>query len=228
MNVEIKHGPGNSAAIIELDPRETITSEAGAMISMSGDMDIKTTTHKKNSGGILKAMKRMLAGENFFLNHFTSGQRGGQLILGTSLSGDMAVRELDNERLIVQAGSFVAAEESLDMDLGWQGFGKALFSGEAPFWLNISGSGKIIFNAFGAIYPIEVDGDVIVDTGHIVAFDETLEFDVTKAGGSWMTAILGGEGLVCKFRGKGTVWCRSHNAGSFGSTLGSKLKARRA
>ena len=228
MNVDIKYGPGNSAAILELAPGEVITTEAGAMISMSGDMDITTTTHKKGSGGIFKAMKRMLAGENFFLNHFTAGHSGGQLILGTALSGDMAVKELDNERLIVQAGSFVAAEESVEMDMGWQGFGKALFSGEGAFWLNMSGSGKVIFNSFGAIYPIEVDGDVIVDTGHIVAFDETLEFKVTKAGGSWATAIFGGEGLVCKFSGRGTVYCQSHNAGSFGATLGPKLKARKA
>ena len=228
MKVDIQFGPANSAAVLELEPGETITTEAGAMISMSGDMRISTTTHKKNSGGIFKAMKRMLAGENFFLNHFSSSQQGGQLILGTALSGDMAVKELDNERLIVQAGSFVAAEESLDMDLGWQGFGKALFSGESAFWLNISGSGKLIFNSFGAIYPVEVDGEYIVDTGHIVAFEESLEFKIAKAGGSWATAILGGEGLVCRFQGKGTVWCQSHNAGSFGSSLGPKLRSRSA
>ena len=73
--------------------------------------------------------------------------------------------------------------------------------------------------------PVEVNGEYIVDTGHIVAFNETLSFTLTKAGGSWATAIFGGEGLVCKFQGQGTVWCQSHNLGSFGGALGTYVKS---
>ncbi|MEM8932004.1 MAG: AIM24 family protein, partial [Acidobacteriota bacterium] len=81
-------------------------------------------------------------------------------------------------------------------------------------------------NTYGAILPIEVDGEYIVDTGHIVAFDETLNFTLSKAGKSWLSSILGGEGLVCKFNGRGTVWCQSHHPGSFGRALGPMLKPR--
>jgi uncharacterized protein (TIGR00266 family) len=89
-----------------------------------------------------------------------------------------------------------------------------------------SGHGTVIFNSFGAIYKLEVDGEHIVDTGHIVAFEETLGFTLTKAGKSWTSSVLGGEGLVCKFKGKGIVWVQSHNSSSFGSTLGPQLKPR--
>ena len=78
--------------------------------------------------------------------------------------------------------------------------------------------GPVILNSFGAVYPIQVNGEYIVDTDHIVAFEETLNYEVSKAGKSWLSSILGGEGLVCKFRGQGTVWCQSHNAGSFGAS----------
>ncbi|MDP7133726.1 MAG: TIGR00266 family protein, partial [Planctomycetota bacterium] len=139
--------------------------------------------------------------------------------------GDMMQYDLSGETLIVQAGSYVCCDSSIDMDMGWQGF-KSFFSGESVFWLKLSGTGPLVLNAFGAIYPVEVNGEYIVDTGHIVAFNESLEFDVTKAGGSWMSAILGGEGLVCRFKGNGTVWCQSHNSGSFGATLGPMLKPR--
>ena len=226
MDIEILHGPSNAAARVRLEPGETLTAEGGSMISMSGHMNITTSTHKRQSGGILKAMKRMLAGENFFLNHYRCHGEAGEVLLATALSGDMFVHELQGDSLTVQSGSFVAADHNVDMDFNWQGFGKALFSGEAPFWLEMSGVGKVVINAFGAIYPIQVDGEVIVDTGHIVAFTPGLKFNITKAGGSWMTAILGGEGLVCKFQGQGTVWCQSHNATSFGQTLGPKLKPR--
>jgi uncharacterized protein (AIM24 family) len=85
-----------------------------------------------------------------------------------------------------------------------------------------------VLSSFGAIYPIEVNGDYIVDTGHIVAFNETLNFSITKAGKSWIQSIFGGEGMVCKFSGRGTVWCQSHNTKSFGNLLGPKLKIRNA
>jgi uncharacterized protein (AIM24 family) len=83
-----------------------------------------------------------------------------------------------------------------------------------------------VLSSYGAIYPVEVNGEHIVDTGHIVAFDETLKFTLSKAGKSWVGSFLGGEGLVCKFQGVGVVWCQSHNAPSFGGVLGPMLKAR--
>jgi uncharacterized protein (TIGR00266 family) len=223
MEIDIQMKPGCSVAKVNLAPGEVLTSEGGAMIAMSPDMDIKTTTYKKNSGGIMKGLRRMLSGENFFINHFTAGVNGGEIFLAPTLHGDMIVKELNNEKLIVQAGSYLASDHDIDVDFNWQGL-KSMFSGEGLFWLNISGNGKVIINAYGVIYKIEVDGEYIVDTGHIVAFEPSLQFSITKAGESWMSSFLGGEGFVCKFSGKGTLWCQSHNPGSFGGSLGGRLK----
>ena len=225
MDVSYANQPGNTVARIGLQPGEICTAEAGAMIAMSEHMQITTSTHKKGKGGLLKSIKRALAGESFFLNHFEPSGQAGEIWLGTNLAGDMMTYELDNESLIVQAGSFVAAEHDIDIDLGWQGF-KSILSGESVFWLNLKGKGSVILSSFGAIYPIEVDGEHIVDTGHIVAFNETLSFSITKAGKSWIGSMLSGEGLVCKFNGKGTVWCQSHNAKSFGQSLTPILRPR--
>jgi uncharacterized protein (TIGR00266 family) len=225
MQIELLHQPGNTAARVTLAPGETITSESGAMIAMSGNMDITTSTHKKKSGGLLKAAKRMLAGESFFLNHFESSGQAGEVIFGTGLAGDMMVRELEQESLIVQSRSFLAATDDIDIGFGWQGFA-SIFSGESVFWLNLKGSGSVVLTSFGAIYPVVVDGDYIVDTGHIVAFEETLDFTITKAGKSWLHSYLGGEGLVCKFSGTGTVWCQSHSSADFGQRLAPSLKNR--
>ncbi len=225
MNIEIEYRPGSSIAAMQLAPDESFTAEGGAMVSMTAGVQMTTTTHKKSSGGILRAAKRLLGGESFFLNHYTAGPSGGEVILATTLPGDMMQYELDNERLIVQGGSYVASSPDIEIDLGWQGF-KSLLSGENMFWLNISGTGKVVFNSFGMIYPVEVNGEYIVDTGHIVAFNETLEFTLSKAGKSWISSFLGGEGLVCKFHGRGTVWCQSHNPTSFGRTVGPMLKPR--
>lgn len=226
MEIEIVMRPGNAAAKINLAPGETCTAEAGAMIAMSGDMQMQTTTHKINKGGILKALKRTISGESFFMNHFSASKQGGEVWLSTPLPGDMQTMELNGQGIVVQGGSYVASSHEIEVDFSWQGF-KSAFSGEGLFWLNLNGQGKVVVNSFGAIYPIKVNGDYIVDTGHIVAFDETLDFTITKAGKSWVSSFLGGEGLVCKFKGTGTVWCQSHNASGFGKTLGPMLKPRK-
>jgi len=226
MEIDLQFRPGYSAARLDLAPHEVITAEAGAMIAMSGGIALETSSHQKTGrGGVLRAMKRLLAGENFFLNHYTAPANGGELWLATTLPGDMETFELEGRQLLVQAGSFVACERGVTVEVGWQGM-KNLFSGEGLFWLKLNGTGKVVLSSFGAIYPMTVNGEFIVDTGHIVAFEEGLSFSVTKAGGSWLTAILGGEGLVCRFSGNGTVWCQSHNPGGFGQALGPKLRAR--
>ena len=225
MDIKIVKGPGNAAAQLMLGPRETCTAEGGAMIAMSGNLSITTTTHKINRGGVLKAAKWLLAGESFFLNHYRAQEESGDIWLAATLWGDMMAFELDHERLIVQGGSFVACEEGVNLDMSWQGF-KILLSGEHLFWLNLSGTGQVVLSSYGTIYPIEVNGQQIVDTGHIVAFQETLNFTITKAGKSWLSSFMGGEGFVCNFQGKGTVWCQSHNPRGFGKILGPKLKPR--
>ncbi|POY37001.1 TIGR00266 family protein [Solitalea longa] len=226
LNVTLKMRPGSTAAEISLAPGQEFTAEAGAMIAMSPSVHMTTTTHKKSSGGIIKGLKRMLGGESFFLNHYTAGNQGGTVWLGATHAGDMLVKELNGEGIIVQGGSYVASTPDIDIDMSWQGF-KSLISKEGLFWLGIRGKGTVVVNSFGAIYPIQVNGEYIVDTGHIVAFEESLNFSLTKAGKSWISSILGGEGLVCKFKGQGTVWIQSHNTTSFGNILGVKLKPRK-
>ncbi|MBY0424817.1 MAG: TIGR00266 family protein [Cytophagales bacterium] len=225
MEVTIEKGPGAAAAKVVLQPGEVLTAESGAMIAMSDNLDVQTTTHKKNSGGIMKAIKRAISGESIFMNHFTAGKDGGTVWLGTTLPGDMFVYQLNGDKLIVQAGSYVGSDNEVNVAFNWQGF-KSLFSGESAFWLSVSGKGTVILNSFGAIYPIEVDGEYVVDTGHIVAFQETLNFSISTVSSSWLNSYFGGEGLVCRFKGKGTVWCQSHNDNAFGSALTPSLRPR--
>jgi uncharacterized protein (TIGR00266 family) len=225
MFIEVLYAPSNTAVKVTLNQGEELTAESGSLIAMSPNLDVQTTTHKKGKGSLLKSVKRLFAGESFFLNHFTAKQEG-EVYLSSVLPGDMTVIDLAGENIVVQSSSFLACDHNIDMNVGWQGF-KSIFSGESLFWLNLKGRGKLVINAFGAIYPVEIDGEYIVDTGHIVAFDETLNFKISKAGSSWLHSFLGGEGLVCRFQGKGRIWCQSHNPKAFGSKLRPMLKVKR-
>ena len=225
MQVDIQYRPSNTVAKIGFEKGETCTTEAGAMIAMSPNLQIETSTHKKGKGGILKAVKRMFAGESFFMNHYTA-HGNAELWLAPTLSGDINTVELNKNKIIVQAGSYLASEQGINVDVGWQGF-KSAFSGEGLFWLSISGQGKVVLSSYGCIYPVQVTDTYVVDTGHIVAFEETLDFSISKAGSSWVQSFLGGEGLVCLFKGKGIVWCQSHNPSSFGHSLTSSLRPKK-
>ena len=200
MKYELLHQPDSAIAHIQMEPNEEIVAEAGAMIAMSGFIQANTTLRQGKSGGILGGLKRMAAGESLFLSIFRSGGSAGEIYLAPRLVGDILAYQLDgSQELVVQSTGYMASSGGVDIDLGFQGF-KSFFSGEAIFWLQISGTGVVFLSSFGGIYTIDVDGEYVVDTGHIVAFERSLDFSITKAGAGWIGAFLGGEGLVCRFR----------------------------
>ena len=225
MNVEILHQPDSAIARVTLESGEELVAEAGCMIAMSGYINASTTLRQGKGGGILGGLKRLVAGESLFLSVFRSPKAGGEVFLAPKFMGDILLYQVTAIGLVVQSTSYLASENNVDIELGFQGL-KSIFSGESVFWLNVTGNGGVILSSFGAIYEIDVDGEYIVDTGHIVAFEKSLNFEITKAGSSWLGAFLGGEGLVCRFKGQGKIYCQSHNAGAFGSAVGSKLPPR--
>ncbi|MDJ0534020.1 MAG: TIGR00266 family protein [Xenococcaceae cyanobacterium MO_207.B15] len=225
MKVKLLHQPDSAIACVTLDAGEEIIAEAGAMIAMNDSIQVNTTLRQGRGGGIIGGLKRMVAGESLFLSVFRSFKDGDEVWLAPKLIGDLLVYEMQGQDLIVQATSYLACSSQIDIDLGFQGL-KSVFSGESIFWLTISGYGTALLTSFGGIYEIDVDGEYIVDTGHIVAFEGSLDFSITKAGSSWIGAFLGGEGLVARFRGRGKLFCQTHNPGAFGSLIGSMLPPR--
>jgi uncharacterized protein (TIGR00266 family) len=222
MEIKILQQPDSTIARVTMQAGEELVAEAGCMIAMSSQMNTSTTLRKGKGGGILGGLKRMLGGESIFLSLFRSPINGTEIYLAPKLMGDILVYKVNGNELIVQGGSYLASESNVDIDLGFQGF-KSFFSGESIFWLTISGYGEVLLTSFGAIYEVDVDGEYIVDTGNIVAFEKSLTFEITKATSSWIGSFFGGEGLACRFKGKGKVFCQTHNPSAFGQLVGSQL-----
>ncbi len=225
MDIELLHQPESAIARVSLDAGEELVAQAGAMIAMSGSINSSTTLRKGKGGGVMGGLKRMVAGESLFLSVFRSPTDGNTIWIAPRLIGDLLVYEMKGQDLVVQATSYLACSSQVDLDVGFQGF-KTLFSGESIFWLTFSGHGVALLASFGGIYEVPVDGEYIVDTGHIVAFEKSLDFSISKASSSLIGSFLGGEGLVCRFKGKGKVYCQTHNPGAFGATVGSQLPPR--
>jgi uncharacterized protein (TIGR00266 family) len=226
MQVNIAYRPSFALAIVGLAENESVVAESGAMVSMSSNMAMQTSSRAATGGGgLLKSLKRtVLGGESFFMNTYTAQGGPGEVTFAPTLPGDVEVLDLVGPSIVIQQTSYMASSPGVAIDTSWQGF-KGFFGGESLFMLKASGQGQVIVNSFGAIHPLNLEGPYIVDTGHIVAFDETLNFEVKKVG-SWKATFLSGEGLVTIFNGKGRLWIQSRNPSEFGSTVGGKLPPR--
>jgi len=212
MDVEIRYSPSFALAVIALPAGGEVKAEAGAMTSMSGGVEIET----RAQGGMLAGLRRsVLGGESFFINTFRAPS-GGELTVSPTLPGDIVHMPLDGSRaLMVQSGSWLASDAGVQVDTKWGG-GRTFFSGEGLFLLRCTGAGDMIVSSFGAIERRSLGpGEVLkIDTGHIVAFEEGLGYQVNKVGG-WKSTLLSGEGLVATFTGPGSLWMQTRSPADF-------------
>lgn len=206
---DIHHRPAYASLVLTLPAGQTLLVESGAMAAMDSWIEMKS----RMKGGLMKGVGRMFGGESLFISEFTARGKPGQLWLSPGVPGDICHYVLDGSKgLMVQSAGFVAASPTVDLNTKFQGF-KGFFSGESLFLLKVTGTGDFWFSSFGAIIEVPVRGNYVVDTGYIVAFEDSLNYRVEMLGGlSWKglrTGVFGGEGLVCRFSGEGRVWIQS-------------------
>lgn len=211
INYQVQHSPAYASLILDLEANQTVLVEASAMAAMDTSLKMKS----KVKGGLMKGIGRMLGGESLFINEFTAQGRKGQLHISPGVPGDVRHYYLSEKcNLMVQSSGFIACSPEIEIDTKFQGF-KGFFSGESLFLLKATGRGDFWFSSYGAIIEIPIVGDYVVDTGYIVAFEDSLNYNVEMIGGlsfkSLKTGIFGGEGLVCRFSGEGRLWIQSRN-----------------
>ena len=168
-------------------------------------------------GGLLGAAKRALGGESVFMNTYTADAEAQRLDVAPASPGDILHHPLAGGFVMVQSGSYLCSSPGIEVDSKWGG-AKNFFGGESLFMLKCSGTGDLWISSYGAIHEVDVTGTYVVDTSHIVAFEDTLTFNVRKVGGI-KSLFFSGEGLVCEFSGSGRLWIQTRNAGSLAAFL---------
>ena len=229
MHVEAMQRGAFGWALVSLDPGERFVAEAGSMFRASSNVDIDVTTRSRDTGGLMSGIKRMIAGENFFFSTFTSADGDpAEVGLAPTLQGEVAVIDCDGRNAWVCAGgSYLGSSPHLNVDTQFQGL-RGVLSGESLSFLMIDGVGPLVVNAFGKITEVQVAGELTVDNGHVVAFEDSLDYSIGKAGGSWVQSFLTGEGVTMTFSGHGRLYVQSHNPDEFGKSLGPLLPPRRS
>ena len=206
---------------IGLDPGESVIAEAGAMMYMESFIEMNTIlgdgSEESNSliGKLFGAGKRVLTGESLFMTVFTNtGSTKQHVAFGAPYPGKIVpfdLREHSGE-IICQKDGFLCAAKGISIGVAFQRrLGVGFFGGEGFILQRITGDGYAFVHAGGAIVERELSpSDVLrVDTGCLVAFENSIDYDIEFVGGI-KSALFGGEGLFfATLRGPGKVWLQS-------------------
>ncbi len=217
LEYETVHSPSFTALIFYLKQGQSVVAEKGAMMYMHRTIEIKTSGRK---GGLLKGiMTSALGGESFFVNTFTASQGPGELALVGPTMGDIRLIDVSRQGMILQSGAYLASSPEVNLDTKWQGL-KGFLSEKDFVMLRASGPGNVWTSSFGGIIEMNLrQGEVLsVDTGHLVAFPDNMQFSVRRVGG-WKSTILSGEGLVSDLVGPGKILMQTRHLPAFVQAL---------
>ena len=216
MNFVIDHQPVYSSLRIDLEDGESFRGESGAMLSMSANIELEA---KSSGKGLFGTLKAAVGGESLFASRFTAHHGAGEVILAPSTPGDILEMDLKNEAILAQGGAYLAGAPNLELSA--KGSLRAFVSGEGMFLSRISGTGPLFLNSFGAIYKktLGPGESYVVDTGHMVAFTDGMQYTIKKAARGFFSSLASGEGLVVLYTGPGTVWIQTRNIRSFAQLL---------
>lgn len=213
---EIKYQGAFALAVVNLQPEQAISAEAGAMVSMSANVDLDS----QMKGGVFGALKRAVGGESAFVSTFTSKGGPGEVTFAPGAPGDVAGIEMNNQTFMVQSSSYLAGDTSLVVDTKFGG-AKSFFGGEGLFVLHVSGAGLLLVSSFGAIHRkvLKAGERYVVDTGHLVAWEGQMQYQLRKAAAGFFKSMLSGEGMVAEFTGPGEILIQTRNLAAFAGLL---------
>ncbi len=216
MNFTIEHGPVYASLRVDMEQGERFRAEPGAMLSMTPTIELETTTAGKGLFGTLKAA---VGGESIFAAMYTAVHGRGELYLAPSSPGDIIRLDLRNETVLAYGGAYLAG--SPDIQISARGSLKSLVAGTDLFLSVLSGTGPLFLNGFGAIYTktLGPGEPYVVDTGHIVAFTDGMQYSIKTASRGLFSSFASGEGLVCMFSGPGTIYMQTRNIRHFANSL---------
>ena len=217
----------NKGVEITLKPGESICAEAGAFCYGDGFIEAKTTT-----GGIMSAVKKLVTKEKLFqVIWVNNGNRPGRIAFASPFESTIEEVEISpNYSLIAQRGAWLASDPTVKLDvtmnLGFSGF----LGGEGIIFQKFTGYGRVFITAGGDLKAINLDrGESLnVDTGCIVGFAESVNYEIKSAGGIF-TSIFGGEGLIlAKLTGPGVVILQTHPENVINQVSGSDRRTSNA
>ncbi|HVT44605.1 MAG TPA: TIGR00266 family protein [Thermoanaerobaculia bacterium] len=219
MRAQIHGSPSFAYIAMELAPGESVIAESDAMSTMDAEVEIEA----KLNGGFFPALaKRFLGSESLFVNHLTNKAPGPRkLTLVQQTPGDIREVPLHGNELCLQPGAWIASTPGVKLGLKWSGI-SSFIAREGLFKLIVSGEGTVWYGAFGGLADKVIDGEYIVDTSHLVAWEPHMKLRTALAGGIF-SSFFGGEGLVTRVIGSGRIVLQTRSLTGMAGWINPKL-----
>jgi uncharacterized protein (TIGR00266 family) len=225
MQVGVRQQPSFAVARLMLAPGEPCQVESGAMMATSYGVQVQSQAQ----GGIMKGLGRaFLSGESFFISTFTAPPNGGWVDVAANLPGDIQVIPLDGRTgWAVTRGCWLASSHGVQTETKWGGV-KNLMGGEGGFLTHATGQGQLLVSCYGAVETITLQqGEMVtVDTGHVVAYADTVQYQIRKVAQGMIQSMKSGEGLVFDFVGPGQIMTQTRNPSALISWIISHVPSR--
>lgn len=225
MQVQIRHQPSFAVARLLLAPNEPAQVESGAMVATSYGMHMQASTQ----GGVMKGLGRaFLGGESLFVSTYTAPPNGGWVDVAGGLPGDIRVIEMDGRvGWCVTRGSWLANSHAVHLETKWGGFSN-LFGGEGGFLTHAQGQGQLVVSCYGAIDVVNLQpGEyVTIDSGHVVAYADTVQSQLRKVSQGVIQSLKSGEGFVFDFAGPGQILTQTRNPDALLAWLIARMPSR--
>lgn len=212
---------GQTVPVVEmkLNRGEKVYTQSGGMAYQSEGIEMSTNTR----GGLMKGIGRMFAGESLFMANYEAQTDGAIIAFASTVPGAIVPIDMVNgKELIIQKGSFLCAEDSIQTSVAFtKKFGAGLFGGEGFILQKATGNGKLFLEVDGDVIEKELaPGEVLkVDTGNVVAFDSNVRYEIETVKGLG-NIFFGGEGLfLTKLVGPGKVILQSQNFKDFAGRI---------
>jgi len=205
---------------VTLAPGESIVTEAGAMASMAPEVALDS----RFSGGFLKAVARaILGGESLFINTFSNPTNTPlNLTLTSPLPGDIGCVTLgENDSISVESGAYICSTPDVRFSLRFAGF-TSFIAREGLFKIDLHGPGTVWFGSYGAVEERTVHGEMIVDSGHLIAYEPGVRLKLQLSNGIF-GSFFGGEGLVTRVEGNGRIFIQTRSVPGLASWSNSKM-----
>ncbi len=217
----IKYAPVFSVLEIKLDEADVVVAQPNSMLSMTSGLQLTASVGRKNSakpGSWFGGMKSVLGGENLFTAEFRAKRDGQLLMLAPDAQGDILTIQLAGSGgFFLTRGSYLANVGDCQLNIKYGGV-KGMMAKTGLFLLHAMGEGTVFCQTYGAIVEKELtDGEnFFVDNRFMVAFSDTVQFQLVKATKSVKDSILSGEGLVVKYTGPGRVYYQTRGKPAVG------------
>jgi uncharacterized protein (TIGR00266 family) len=219
MKAEVEGKPSFGFVKFVVEPGERLMCEAGSMVAMSPGLALVA---KMRGGWLTSLLRKFLGEESFFLNEISNTTAAPlEFVCSPTSPGEVFYLAIQNNRFWLREGAYLCSRGDVGLRLRFAGL-KSWIAREGLFRWELHGTGEVWISSYGGVVEQVLDGETLVDSGHVVAFTEDVKMNLQLIGSLW-TSVTSGEGFVMRLSGRGRVWLQTRSLDGFADWLKAKI-----